>query len=122
MIDNGVMTKQTERSRWAAPSFCRPKKDDRIRIVTDFRELNKRVLRKQYPLPKIQNVMRQQSGYKYFTKLDLSMQYWCFELNDESKELTTTYGPNGSLYHYNVLPMGVCVVSPYAAQAEWREY
>ena len=75
MIDDGVMTKRTEGSRWAAPSFCRPKKDDRIRIVTDFRELNKRVLRKQYPLPKIQNVMRQQSGYKYFTKLDLSMQY-----------------------------------------------
>jgi transposase InsO family protein len=45
------------------------------------------------------------------------MQYWCFELDDESKELTTTYGPDVSLYHYNVLPMGVCV-SPYAAQAE----
>ena len=118
MIDDGVMTKRTEGSRWAAPLFYRPKKDNRTRIVTNFRELNKRVLRKQYPLPKIQNVMRQQqSGYKYFTKLDLSMQYWCFELDDESKELTATYGPDGLLYHYNLLPMGVCV-SPYAAQAE----
>ena len=45
------------------------------------------------------------------------MQYWCFKLDDESKELTTMYGPDGSLYHYNVLPMGVCVL-PYAAQAE----
>ena len=79
MIDDGVMSKRTQGSRWAAPSFCRPKKDDRIRIVTDFRELNKRVLRKQYPLPKIQDVMRRQQGYKYFTKIDLSMQYWCFE-------------------------------------------
>lgn len=88
MIDNGVMSKRTQGSRWAAPSFCRPKKDDRIRIVTDFRELNKRVLLKQYPLPKIQDVMRRQQGCKYFTKIDLSMQYWCFELDDESKELT----------------------------------
>ena len=82
--------------------------------------MNKRVFRKQYPLPKIQDVMRKQQGYKYFTKIDLSMQYWCFELDDESKGLTTTYGPNGQLYQYNVLPMNVCV-SPYAAQAEMEQ-
>ena len=85
--------------------------------MTDFRELNKRVLCKQYPLPKIQDVMRKQQGYKYFTKIDLSMQYWCFELDDESMELTIAYSPDGQLYQYNVLPMGACV-SPYAAQAE----
>ena len=61
--------------------------------------------------------MRRQQGYKYFTKIDLSMQYWCFSLDEESKEMTTTYGLDGQLYHYNNLPMGVCV-SPYAAQAE----
>ena len=31
--------------------------------------------------------------------------------------MTTTYDPDGQLYHYNVLPMGVCV-SLYAAQAK----
>ena len=34
--------------------------------------------------------------------------------------MTTTYGPNGQLYHYNVLPMGVCVL-PYAAQVEMEQ-
>ena len=44
MIDDGVMSKRTQGSQWAAPSFCRLKKDDRIPIVMDFRELNKRLL------------------------------------------------------------------------------
>ena len=117
IINDGEMNKRAEGSQWVAPSFYQQRKDDRIRIVTDFRELNKRVLWKQYSLPKIQDVMRRQQGYKYFTKINLSMQYWCFELDDESKGLTTIYGPDEQLYHYNVLPMGVCV-SPYAAQVE----
>ena len=85
IIDDRVMSKHKNRLQWVAPLFCRPKKkDDCIRIVTDFQELlNKRVLQKQHPLPKIlQDIIQQQSGYKYFTKLDISMQYWCFELND----------------------------------------
>ena len=61
MIDDGVMSKQSEGSWWAAPSFCQPKKDDRIRIVTNFRELNKRVLQKQYPLSKIQDIMNEET-------------------------------------------------------------
>jgi transposase InsO family protein len=116
MEREGILSRHHTGSQWAAPSFVVPKKDNRIRIVTDFRELNKRILRRPYPLPRIQEVMRKQQGYKYFTKIDLSMCFYCFELDDESKAYTTTFGPDGKLYHYNVLPMGVCT-SPFATQA-----
>jgi hypothetical protein len=64
------------------------------------------VLRKEYPLPIINDILRKQTGYAFFSKLDISMQYYTFALDEESKDLTTIITPYGK-YCYNVLPMGL---------------
>jgi len=97
---------KTGASEWGAPSFIIPKKDGSARWVTDFRDLNKMIKRKVYPLPKITDTLHKWRGYKYFTKLDISIQYYTFELDDESKEICTTTTPLGN-YRYKRLPMGV---------------
>ena len=53
LVQIGVLRK-VNRSEWAAPCFCIPKKNQTIRFLSDFRELNKRINRFPFPIPKIQ--------------------------------------------------------------------
>ena len=66
-------------------------------------------------MPRIQDTINSWGKYKHFTKIDLSMFFYCFELDDESKDLCTINTPYG-LFCYTRLAMGV-KVSPDVAQS-----
>ena len=113
MVEDGVL-KLCGKSAWAAPTFVVPKKDNQVQWVSDFREHNKLIKRNPFPMAQIQDIMIKQDKYKHFTKIDLSMFFYCFELDDNSKELCTINTPYG-LFCYTQLAMGV-KVSPDVAQ------
>ena len=59
-----------------------------------------------YPLPHILDILKRHPGYSFFSKLDVSMQYFTFELDVESQRLCVISTPFG-LYKYKRLPMGI---------------
>jgi hypothetical protein len=114
LVKIGVLAAQQE-SEWALPSFIIPKKDGRVRWISNLCELNKVIRPKQYPLLIITDILHKHSGYKFFTKLDISMQYYTFELDEESQDLCTIVTPFGN-YKYLRLLMGL-KCSPDIAEA-----
>ena len=87
-------------------NFCVPKPDNTARIVADLRELNKQVEPTHYPLPKIQDIFHRRRGFKYMTKIDVSMHFHAFALDEDSSWKCVIVTPFGK-FRYLRLPMGL---------------
>ena len=105
LCDIGVL-KRCGPSEWGLPSFIIPKKDGKVRWVSDLRERNKAIKPVNYTLPIISDIVRKRQGYKYMTKLDLSMMFYAIELTDQAKEIAVISTHFGN-FSYQRAPMGL---------------
>ncbi len=92
-------------SRWVSPTFIIPKKDSTVQTISNFRELNKRIVRKPYPIPKINTILQELKGFTYATALDLNMGYYTIRLDPMVSKMCTIIFPWGK-YSFKRLPMG----------------
>ena len=109
MLDNKII--ENSNSPWASPVVLAPKPDGTIRFCIDYRRLNSETKIDVYPLPKIEDLLNQLDGAKYFAKLDLAAGYWQVRMQDEDKEKTAFCVPNG-LYQWKYMPFGLVNAPP----------
>ena len=93
-------------SPFASPTILVKKKDSTMRLCIDYRKLNSVTKKDAHFLPRIEDIFDTLSGSKFFTTLDLAMEYHQVEVLPENREKTAFNTPFG-LFQYNVMPFGL---------------
>ncbi len=94
-------------SPWSSPSFPVAKnKPGEYHLVEDFRKLNDATVDDGQPLPRIEDILQKQGGYKIWSVLDLKDGYHQMPLKVEHRPYTCMSTPRGS-FQWKVLVMGL---------------
>ncbi|SJL09290.1 uncharacterized protein ARMOST_12667 [Armillaria ostoyae] len=90
------------KSPMASLFFFVKKKDGKLCPVQDYRKLNEMMIKNQYPLPFISELMDKLGSTKYFTKLDVWWGYHnvCIKKDDEWK---ATFRTNCGLFESTIM-------------------
>ena len=82
------------------------KKDDTHRFCIDYRSLNAVTKTDSYPLSRVDDLLDQLGGAKFFTTLDLASGFWQIRVAQGSQEKTAFVVPQG-LFEFRVMPFGL---------------
>ncbi|GJR00138.1 putative reverse transcriptase domain-containing protein [Tanacetum coccineum] len=109
---------------WGVPMLFVKKKDGSFSMCIDYRKLNKLTIKSRYPLLRIDDLLDQLQGSRYFSKIDLRLGYHQLRVREEDIPKTafrTRYGH----FEFTVMPFGLtnspavfmdlmnCVCKPY---------
>jgi hypothetical protein len=86
------------------------KKDDKLRMCIDCHALNKIMIKNNYLMPHIDDMLDQFNGAKYFSKIDLKLGYYQICIIDEDVEKTTMRTRYGSCEFF-MMSFGLCNAS-----------
>jgi hypothetical protein len=91
---------------YGAPVLFVPKPDGSLCMCIDYRALNKVTLKNKYPLPRVEDLLDNLSGARYFSSLDLTSGYHQLRL-PASEILKTAFNTHFGKFEWRVLPMGL---------------
>lgn len=101
-------------SNYNSPVLLTKKSSGDWRFCFDGRFLNKVTKKDSYPLPLVDDILKMLSNAKYISSIDLKNFFWQIPLDESSREKTAFSVPGRGLFHFKVLPFGLCNSSQIA--------
>jgi hypothetical protein len=102
MIERGII--RSSNSPWSSPIVLSPKKDGDYRFCVDFRRVNSVTKKDTHPMPRIDEILDQLGGARYFSILDLASGYWQVPLSGEEDMEKTAFSVGANHYVFTVMP------------------
>jgi hypothetical protein len=90
----------------ASPILFVKKKDGSLRLCVDYRALNAITEQNPYPLPLIEETLRQVAGARYFTRRDLRTAFNLIRIKADD-EWKTAFRTRYELFEFLVMPFGL---------------
>nr|MCH9869614.1 RNA-directed DNA polymerase [Serratia marcescens] len=105
LIEAGFI-REEKYAEWIANIVPVKKKNGSIRVCVDFRDLNKACPKDDFPLPVMEIIIDNTSGYETFSFMDGSSGYNQIKMAPEDEKHTAFRTPLG-IYCYKVMPFGL---------------
>lgn len=74
MLDSDIIRPSV--SSFASPVTIVPKEDGTFRLCTDYRAVNRQTSLIPFPMPRIDTIIDETGGSKYFSRIDLCKGFW----------------------------------------------
>ena len=87
--------------------WCR-KKDGSLQFCINFHHLNVHTKKDSYPLPRIQEMLKNLVGAGNFSCLDIKSGFWQIKVEEVSKQYTVFTVGNLGFFKCNCMPFGLC--------------
>ena len=91
---------------WVSPVLVVPKPSGDIRLCVDMRKANEAIVRERHPIPTVDDILYRLKGSQVFSKLDLKWRFHQFQLEQQSRVITTFITHKG-FYRYKRLMFGI---------------
>lgn len=104
MLKHGII--EEAQSPWNSPFILVDKQDGTKRFAVDYRSLNEVTVKDRLPMPNVDDLLDDLSGYVSFSLLDLTSGFWQIPLTDSSKP-KTAFSAGTNQYQFTVMPFGL---------------
>ena len=104
LLEKGYIIPNT--SPCGSPIVLVQKKDETWQCCIDYRALNKIIVRNRYQIPRIDDLLDQHKGEKFFSKTDLKSSYHQVPI-EPTNVWKTTFKSKECLFKWLVIPFGL---------------